>query len=161
MRFIWAIFGFFLLLSCQDIEEMERPKDLIPQNQMVEILTDLSLLNSAKNYNKRLLEETGLKPDDYLYTKHNIDSTRLAESTRYYARNSSEIENIYKKVQANLNRLRDSLEKIQAEELRVKDSIKALQPKSDSLIKDPASLKPVPDSLTISKETRPSLKKEN
>lgn len=157
MRFVWVIFGFLLLLSCQDIEEVERPNDLIPESQMVEILTDLSLLNSAKNYNKRLLEESGLRPDEYLYSKHNIDSARLAQSTRYYASNSTQIENIYKRVQDNLNRMRVELEKIQAEEIRIKDSIQALQPQdslrrditADSLRRDTTAIKPVPDSLAI------------
>lgn len=154
------ILGLLLLLSCQNIEEVERPDDLIPEAKMVEILTDLSLLNSAKNYNKRLLEETGFRPDEYLYNKHNIDSARLAESTRYYARNSTEFESIYRKVQNNLNRMRDNLEKVQAEEERIKDSIKALEPEADSLVKDSVALKRIPDSL-IMERYKPSYENEN
>lgn len=136
-----------LLISCQDIEEVERPKDLIPEQKMVEILTDLSLINSAKNYNKRLLEQTGLKPDEFLYQKHSIDSLRLARSTRFYASKSAQIERIYQKVQENLEVMRVDLELIREEEERVKDSIKLLERANDSLQVDPGVFEEVMDSL--------------
>lgn len=121
------------LFSCQDIEETRKPEQLIPQDKMVDVLTDLSLLNSAKNYNKRHLEETGLRPKEFLYEKYNIDSLRLAESTMYYAQKPAELERIYTRVKNNLETLKRDLEVIKAEETRIEDSINALKEDGDSL----------------------------
>ncbi|MEP6262160.1 MAG: DUF4296 domain-containing protein [Gillisia sp.] len=131
MKYVWAFFGALLLYSCQDIEKVEKPKNLIPEQKMAEVLTDLSLLNSAKNYNRKFLEETGLKPDEYLYTKYSIDSARLSQSTRYYAANQPKLEAIYKRVKSNLEKLQRDMEVIKAIEDKKKDSINLLE--KDSL----------------------------
>lgn len=122
----------FLIFSCQEVEKMKKPDDLIPEQKMVEVLTDLSLINSAKNYNKRFLEEKGVKPEEYVYERHNIDSTRLAESTRYYAQNYDDFERIYTRVKVNLEEMKAELDIRMEEENRVKDSIRTLE-KIDTL----------------------------
>lgn len=121
------------------MEEVEKPEDLIPQNKMVAVLTDLAVLNSAKNYNRRRLEETGVKPDSVLFKKHGIDSLQLAASTQYYAKKYELLEDIYRKVRNNLERRVKILEEKQLEEMRIKDSIQA----ADSIARGSV----VPDSL--------------
>lgn len=149
MKFLWGFIISLLFLSCQDIETVDRPENLIPEQKMVEVLTDLSLLNSAKNYNKRSLENTGFKPAEYLYQKHNVDSVQLAHSTQYYARNYTTFENIYKKVQRNLEKIKVELEVRKKEEERIKDSIQLID--GDSIIIDTSIIKRGPrDSLIIS-----------
>lgn len=121
----FRIFVFALLfVSCQNVEKVKEPENLIPEAKMAEVLTDLSILNSARNYNKRILEETGLKPAEYLYDKHGIDSLQLAQSNEYYAKNYDRLESIYKRVRVNLEKMQVNLEKLQEEETRIKDSIK-------------------------------------
>lgn len=119
--------------SCQDIEKVERPKDLIAEKKMVEVLTDLSIMMSAKNFNRRMLEETGFKPGEYLYEKHDIDSIQLAASTKFYAQDPAVLERIYTKVQQNLESLKADLEIVREEEKRIQDSISALIREEDSL----------------------------
>lgn len=138
----YRIFIFALLfISCQNVEEIKEPENLIPEAKMAEVLTDLSILSSARNYNKRVLEGTGLKPEEYLYEKHGIDSLQLAQSNEYYAKNYDMLESIYKRVKANLEKMQGDLEKIQEEEQRIKDSIKPADSifgsKSDSLLVEP------------------------
>ncbi len=147
MKFVWLLAAAFLFFSCQNVEKVEKPKNLISEQKMAEVLTDLSLLNSAKNYNRRLLEDTGFKPDEYLYSKHNIDSAQLSQSTRYYASNQNQLEAIYKKVKTNLEKLqrelaikkekeellRDTLPKSPKDSL-IQDSILGKPPRMDSLI---------------------------
>lgn len=120
---------------------------------MAEILTDLSILNSARNYNKRILEETGLKPDEYLYEKHGIDSLQLAQSNEYYAKNYDRLESIYGRVKVNLEKMQVDFEKLQEEETRIKDSIKLADSisgsKSDTLLIKKALKRPILDSLII------------
>ena len=129
-----------LLISCQDVEKVKEPKNLISEAKMAEVLTDLSILSSAKNYNKRILEETGLKPAEYLYKKHGIDSLQLAQSNEYYAKNYDRLESIYQRVKVNIEKMQLDLENIQKNETRIKDSIKLAdsisRSKSDSLPKN-------------------------
>lgn len=125
-----------LFISCQNIENTERPDNLIPENKMVEVLTELSILNAAKNYNKKLLEETGFKPEEFLLEKYGIDSIQLVESTRFYARNYAQFEGMYEKVQRNLESRKDELEVKSLKEERVRDSILELQKEGDSIIID-------------------------
>lgn len=120
-------------LSCQEIEKVEKPENLIPENKMVEVLTDLSLMTSAKNFNRRMLEETGFKPEEFLYEKHNIDSLSLAQSTKFYAQDPADLERIYTRVQQNLESLKADLEVIREEEVRIQDSINAVIREGDSL----------------------------
>lgn len=135
-----------LLVSCQNVEKVKEPENLISEAKMAEVLTDLSLLNSAKNYNKRILEETGLKPAEYLYEKHGIDSLQLAQSNEYYAKNYDKLESIYKRVKVNIEKMQVDLEKVQKEETRIKDSISGA--KSDSLLRvKPFIKRAIKDSL--------------
>lgn len=148
MKFVWVFIVAILLFSCQDIEKVERPGNLIPEQKMVEVLTDLSLLNSAKNYNRKLLEGTGLKPDEYLFVKHNIDSTQLSQSTRYYARDQNRLEAIYIKVKNNLEKLQRKLEIEKEKEERLKDTLSAKA--QDSLVQDSLiKITPQRDSLIM------------
>lgn len=121
------------LVSCQKVEEIKKPESLIPEQKMVEVLTDLSILYSAKNYNKKILEETGLPLKTYLYEKHQIDSLQLAQSTGYYAKNYTQFKKIYNQVKLNLDKMKVDLEAVQAEEKCVEDSIRDSKAITDSL----------------------------
>ena len=145
MRLLKVFIIACFLSSCQNIEEVKKPDNLIPEDKMVDVLTELSLLNSAKNKNKRTLEETGLQPDTYLYSKYKIDSLQLAESTTYYAKKYDKFNGIYQKVQQNLEAMKAKFEVIRDEEQRIEDSIRALDTK-DTL--DIDSLK-IPKAILI------------
>lgn len=134
------------MISCQNIEEVKKPDNLISEDKMVDVLTELSILNSAKNKNKRILEATGLQPDTYLYSKYKIDSLQLAESTTYYAKKYDQFEGIYQKVKQNLEVMKSKMEVIREEEQRIEDSIRAMDIKSK---KDSLGI----DSLKTSKAT--------
>lgn len=133
MKFVTVFIFACLFWSCQNIEEIKKPDNLIPEARMVDVLTELNLLNSAKNYNKRILEETGIQPDIYLYSKYKIDSLQLAESTAYYAKKYDKFDGIYQKVKQNLETMKAKLEVIREEEQRIADSIRALDVQKDSI----------------------------
>ncbi|TVZ25910.1 uncharacterized protein DUF4296 [Gillisia sp. Hel_I_86] len=146
MKFLKMFIIACFLSSCQNIEEVKKPGNLISEDKMVEVLTELNLLNSAKNYNKRILEETGLQPDTYLYSKYKIDSLQLAESTTYYAKKYDKFEGIYQKVKQNLEAMKAKLEVIREEEQRIEDSIRLLDTKDTLSIE---SLKIMPKAILI------------
>lgn len=137
MKSFLVILFALLLFSCQDIKEVESPANLISEDKMVDVLTDLSILNSAKNFNKRSLEETGIRPNTYLYEKHEIDSLQLAKSAEYYAKKYDMLDRIYSRVKVNLDKMKVNLETIKIEEERIEDSIRM----SDTLNKPTDSIK--------------------
>jgi hypothetical protein len=141
MKKLWILLLLFVAIACRDADNVREPENLIPENKMVEVLTDLSLLNSAKNYNRRQLESTGLRPIEYLYDRHGIDSVRLAQSTRYYANYPADLERIYNRVKNNLEILKKDLESIREEERKVKDTVLRLQRDGDSTYVNPEIFK--------------------
>ncbi|WP_417885287.1 DUF4296 domain-containing protein [Zunongwangia sp.] len=152
---ILGILIIFLGLSCQDVNHPKRPDNLIPEDKMANILTEIALLNAARNYNKFLLEQTGLKPNEYIYTKFGIDSLQFEKSNTYYADNYNEYQSIYTKVKDTLDALKSEY-KDRVEEERKADSIKKIKPiKTDLSNKDPK------DSLAIDrlKDRKTSFKK--
>ncbi len=135
MRRLWIVFLVFTLFGCRQTDKVKEPENLISENKMVEVLTDLALVNSAKNYNRRQLENTGLRPVEYLYDRHDIDSVSLAQSTRYYANFPSDLERIYSRVKNNLENLKSTLELEREAEKQIRDSIRLAE--SDSLREKP------------------------
>jgi len=149
MKLKWILIFAVLLVSCQNVEVIKKPDALIPEKKMVEVLTDLSILYSAKNYNKRILEETGLPLKTYLYEKHQIDSLQLAQSTEYYAKNYTQFKKIYNQVKLNLDKMKTDLEVVQAEEKCVEDSIRDAKTITDSLREKPQVNRKLLDSLKL------------
>jgi len=121
------------LMSCENLE-MKKPSNLISENQMVEILYDVVLINSAKNVNKQLLEKNIKNPEAYIYKKHNIDSLQFVESNAYYTFKSDVYKSIYEKLEWKLTTQKTEHEALVKEKKRIKDSIrKSKQPKIDTL----------------------------
>ncbi len=149
MKFKWISIFAILLVSCQNVEEITKPASLIPEQKMEEVLTDLSILYSAKNYNKRILEETGLPLRTYLYEKHQIDSLQLAQSTEYYAKNYTQFKKIYNQVKSNLDKMKTDLEVVEAEEKCVEDSIRNSKAITDSLREWPQTNRKLIDSIKL------------
>ncbi len=129
------------LTSCGE-QLMEKPKDLIPKEQMVDILKDLAVINAAKNTNISILKEHNIEPTDYIFKKYNIDSARFVESDTYYASLPSEYEAIYEEVEANLEKEK----KILQEANKINDSLKAIEMEKKRSSKQQKSKK-VKDSL--------------
>ena len=61
------------------------PDNLIPEEKMVDILYDMSLISVSKGINKRILENNGMKPKKYILKKYNIDSLQFVLSNEYYS----------------------------------------------------------------------------
>lgn len=149
MRFTWLLIFVLLFSSCQSVEEPQKPDDLIPEDKLVVVLTDLAILNSAKNFNRRRLEETGIFPDTYLYEKHDIDSAGLAQSMEYYAKKNEGFEDIFTQVKDNLEEMQTELEEIRDEEQRVLDSLQEEGGIEDSIIEVGEMRRPVRDTLVL------------
>lgn len=121
---ILYFFLFLTLVSCQDLKKTEKPDDLIPEEKMIEVLTELSLVNAARNYNKQKLESTGVKPEEYIYEKFDIDSLQFERSNGYYTEKYDQYERIYDSVKVRLQIIKTRLDSIRDIEIKMEDSIK-------------------------------------
>jgi hypothetical protein len=94
------------ILSCNN--GIEKPKNLIEKDKMVDILYDLTLLEAIKTQNIGG-GVTNKKANDYIYKKYNIDSIQLAQSNKYYASDVTEYKKIIEKVKTKLNEENEKL----------------------------------------------------
>jgi len=117
------IIALFLLISlafsCTSNTIYEKPKDLIPKDSMIDLLVDMQLAVGARS-GKNLDEKYGLNYMPLVYEKYNIDSTRFAESSFYYATDIDHYTKILKTVKSRLKKLKEENEAI----LEEQDSIK-------------------------------------
>jgi hypothetical protein len=113
---------FVILASCQNIEKTPKPKDLISEDKMVEVLTDMTLMQSARNFNKQQFEKTGFTPKNFIYEKYGIDSLQFERSNNYYAEKYTIYEGVYRRVKDSLEVLKVKMDSIRDEEIRLQDS---------------------------------------
>lgn len=136
---------------------IEKPDNLISKSKMVDVIVDLTLLNSAPAVDKSVLEKKGIKPEAYVYMKYNIDSLQFVESNNYYSYNIDDYQDIYGRVKTRLNQKKEAYKKQEEKERlekKKRDSIRVSQNRKNkgTMIKkaNPNELKKI---------SRPSAKK--
>ncbi|MCC8360966.1 DUF4296 domain-containing protein [Salinimicrobium sediminilitoris] len=132
-KLLGVLTALILLASCQDIDRTPKPDNLIPEDKMVEVLTELSILHGARSYNKSLMEEKGINAYPYLTNKFGIDSVQLVQSNNYYAENYKEYQMIYDRVKERLEILMEQYDSIREVEKKKKDSLRRV-PENDSIV---------------------------
>ena len=139
------------------MQKTEKPDDLIPEDKMIDVLTELSLVHAARNYNKFKLENTGINPDEYIYEKFDIDSLQFEKSNDYYSEQYTQYERIYDSVKARLQIMKSRLDSIREVEVRIEDSIKRVKKDSlrmkDSLNVEVDSIGGIPDDLKVNRDS--------
>lgn len=115
MRFAFLFLFLLGLSACQKVERAPKPKNLIPADQMVEILVDLAKIDAARSVNRNQFEERGGdQMKELLFEKYGIDSTRFVQSSYYYSENFRINDTIYSRVKRRLQQESDSLYKLKA-----------------------------------------------
>lgn len=121
-----------MLQSCQKVNRPQKPKNLISNEVMVDILVDLAKIDAARNFNTDKFDEAGgHKAKQLLLEKYGIDSIQLVESSVYYAQRLEMNDSIYSRVKNRLKAENDSL-------MEVKNGKKASE-KEDKALKEPES----------------------
>ena len=95
MVFIFAIF------SCESKVKYDKPENLIPKDQMIDLLYDMHLADGTSGVKNKNLENNR----NYMalvYKKHNIDSSQFAVSNKYYIANIKEYKDIFEEVEKRL-----------------------------------------------------------
>ncbi len=90
------------LFSCRQGDPVEKPEKLISQEEMTNILYDMSLLQAMRSQSQKDFKESGIEPKAYIFEKYKIDSITLAQNHRYYASKLDVYEKIQKEVKQKL-----------------------------------------------------------
>lgn len=106
---VLIVFCFMFLCSCQ---EDKKPDNLISKDVMIDVITDLAVLEAVQSHNPSLLQLYGISPKEYIYRKYNVDSLQLAQSNRYYALNIKEYDAMYEKVKVRLEQQKGEIDSL-------------------------------------------------
>lgn len=117
------------MLSCTSNTILKKPDDLIPEDQMVDLLTDLFLaINAGTTKNLDLKRQVNYYP--LVFEKHNIDSARFKESNFYYTSRVDDYDAILVKVDERLKALSEEFEALKREEDSISRVKKNLEKKA-------------------------------
>lgn len=127
-----------LAISCQDIQPVEKPVNLIEKATMQEIIYDIAIVNGARGYDMQKLSRYGVAPETYVFDKYDIDSLQYAQSVAYYSSDIESYKEMYLDIQKRVEKEFLHFDSIAKKEKKVKDSLRtekarSLQKKKDSL----------------------------
>ena len=109
------------LFSCTSKTILEKPKDLIPKDTMVLLLTDLYIAKTAF-HEKNLNNERKVNYTPLVYKKFKIDSARFIKSNFYYTSKLDEYDLIFNEVKEKLIAKRKELEEKIYTDLKEKEN---------------------------------------
>lgn len=115
----------FLVLACND-DTPQKPEKLLTEDEMVDVLYDITLLQSIRSFKPQVLRDNNVDVAEYVYTKYDIDSTVFAQNHTYYASQLDVYERIHNRV---TDRIKKEQEPFEEEVDTEKDSLKEGQKK--------------------------------
>ncbi|MDO9595199.1 MAG: DUF4296 domain-containing protein [Lutibacter sp.] len=117
ISFIFLLSVFFM--ACTSNTIIKKPDNLIPKNQMEDLITDMLIAAGAENI-KNINLERNVNYFPLIFEKYGIDSTRFKESNYYYTSQIDDYEKILRKVDVRLKALKEKLDN----EIKLEDSLK-------------------------------------
>ena len=128
----------FFASSCQDVKKPVKPQNLISQETMVSILTEVYISNAARSVNLKLIKEYHIKLDSVVYEKYEIDSLQFAESNAFYSSDLKIYTKIITSVEERLNILKIEKDSVyEAIKKEKGDTIKSKEKEDPKLLVDP------------------------
>lgn len=98
MKKLLFISSICFLFFCCNSKAVEKPKDLISEEVMVDILYDLHVFNAIKMNTISNEDQKNSTPSAYIYQKYEVDSLQFLSSDRYYASDVDAYEKLYQRV---------------------------------------------------------------
>ena len=98
------VFGFF---ACSE-NPVKRPKILLDEATMENILYDVAVLQAAKINAPDILQANKIEAKDYIYKKYKIDSTTYHQNNRYYAAEVNNYKHMHNRILARLEKHQNS-----------------------------------------------------
>lgn len=108
-QFITIILIYFSIISCTSNTIYKKPKNLIPKDQMVDLLVDMQLALGAKSI-KNKDDKKNIEYMHLVYNKYGIDSAQFATSNFYYTTNIDTYNDILKDVKNRLLKMKKKYE---------------------------------------------------
>ena len=135
-RLQFIIASFILFVSCTGNTIYKKPKDLIPRDSMVLLLTDMHIAAAARQ-TKNKFNGKDVNYMYLIYEKYKIDSTRFENSNTYYTSMIDNYDKLLNEVKQNLQQKGVDIQKeINASDSIAKDKKKEVKLEIDSLITD-------------------------
>lgn len=135
-RLQFIIASFILFVSCTGNTIYKKPKDLIPRDSMVLLLTDMHIAAAARQ-TKNKFNGKDVNYMYLIYEKYKIDSTRFENSNTYYTSMIDNYDKLLNEVKQNLQQKGVDIQKeINASDSITKDKKKEVKLEIDSLITD-------------------------
>jgi Domain of unknown function (DUF4296) len=122
----------FLAVSCKK-DLVKQPAKLIEKEKMIDIMTDLSLLEAMKYQNPASIDSSETSPTKFIFKKYKVDSLQFAQSNQYYATDYESYKEMFDEISKRLavqQRATDSIVKIEDKKAakeakkKVKDTVK-------------------------------------
>jgi hypothetical protein len=113
IQFVFIIF-LVLTYSCSGESTAPKPTVFLDEERMIEITTDIQLVEAALNYRRNIGQDfTNTKAEYYaeLFERHDIDLEIYQENVDYYNQKPARMEKIYDAVLKNLNDLQSDIPK--------------------------------------------------
>ena len=118
MKNLFVILFALLLTSCGE-KLLDKPEDLIPKDKMINILKDITILNSARSTSVTVLHDYKIEPTTFVFSKYGVDSLQFVTSDKYYASLPNEYEAMYVEIEKQLDNEKEQM----SEAKRIKDSL--------------------------------------
>ncbi len=84
-------------ISCQE-ETVPEPDNLLSDEQMEEIIYDITILQAAHNISPDILNEKKIVSNEFIFKKYKIDSTIFFQNYKFYASKTKKFKQMHKKV---------------------------------------------------------------
>ena len=107
-----SIFILLLILYCKDQTLTYKPKNLIDELTMENIIYEAIMMDVMSTFKPKNKKFIGIIGSPYLFIKYNIDSIQLVRSNEYYTKNPKVMSKIYIKVLRRMERSKDSIDNI-------------------------------------------------
>jgi len=124
MKELACIIVSLLLFSCGE-QAAEKPKDHLPEDKMVNMLYDITMLQAINSFKPQVLDSNKVEAKNYIYKKYKTDSLTFAQSHTYYA---SDLE-VYGEMQ---RKVADRIEKDKVKEGIIKKGVEGTTVKGGS-----------------------------
>lgn len=122
-RVLFGIGIFLIAVACQQSYDVAEPDQLIEKQEMVDILTDMMILDAASNVSDIPLLKNDIKAYTFISDKYDIDSIQLKQNLAYYNTKFDENLEVYEQVKKRIEVKRNVIDSI----LSRADSLKTKQ----------------------------------
>lgn len=96
-KIVLLISLFSVMVACEK-QVVQKPANLIPEEKMVGILTDIVIYQAIDGYDSQKLTTNNVKLSDFIYNKYKVSIKDIETSNKYYASDVDGYKKMYAKV---------------------------------------------------------------